>query len=265
MSTIAAWGLVALGVVIILVYAQITGSRQMKRILGRLATIGEARLEDGGTVAGTLGDHAYRLKVTSRSVPGSDTSQMWLECHVPMDIGDVVFDLTAVVPGAGGALLEEVRRGERRDVLLGDPAFDEAYVVEVAPEGLAPLALTADVRREILALAPLEIQLTGEGALMLGSCLWHEERVAQIAEVSVTVARSLTSAAKQVVEEPRAGAGYRAMDRSARAAAQLDVSTLEALRRDRAEGAERRGRMMFVAMVAMAAGLFALAAYLMWA
>lgn len=61
-----------------------------------------------------------------------------------------------------GDELEQVRAGRAVDVVVGDPAFDDAFIVEAAPAEVAKKLLDADTRRMLLAMQPLRLGVSRE-------------------------------------------------------------------------------------------------------
>jgi len=56
-----------------------------------------------------------------------------------------------------GEELEQVRAGRAVDVIVGDQAFDDAFIVEAAPSDVAKKLLDAEMRRMLLAMRPVRL------------------------------------------------------------------------------------------------------------
>jgi hypothetical protein len=56
-----------------------------------------------------------------------------------------------------GEELEQVRAGRAVDVIVGDQAFDDAFIVEAAPSDVAKKLLDAEIRRMLLAMRPVRL------------------------------------------------------------------------------------------------------------
>ncbi len=88
-----------------------------------------------------------------------------------------------------------VRKGLARDATTGDPAFDDEFIVEMAPAGLAPTLFDADLRRRLLELRPVEIRPAKEGGLRLVREDWETERFAPLIETGALLATRLRQVA----------------------------------------------------------------------
>jgi hypothetical protein len=151
-----------------------------------------------------------------------------------------------------------IARGDMIDLQLGDPAFDEAFLVEAAPEDIARGLLDAGARSFLLAHGRIELDTVSEGDLrFLRFALqgWIEDVPAATLAIDHAVrfgarVREAYAAADSAVPVRVGGAPYRpALDaqpmRDASAARVAEVAALEALRAARA----RRHTVMVVAIM----------------
>ncbi len=107
-----------------------------------------------------------------------------------------------------------VRAGRLRDLVLGDAAFDEAFVVEAAPEEVARLMFDETTRAEMLALRPLRVISTSKYAVMIERLDWSEDvdLLERLVRLVVRIAASLTPSAREAALARRRTAqtrGYR--------------------------------------------------------
>jgi hypothetical protein len=108
----------------------------------------------------------------------------------------------------------EVRSGRLRDIILGDPAFDDAFIVEAAPRDLLELVFDAAVRTEMLALLPLRIFSSEELAIEIEREGWIEdvEVLERLTRLAARLGGSIGPAAHAAAEARRAApvkGGYR--------------------------------------------------------
>ena len=101
-----------------------------------------------------------------------------------------------------GEELQQVRAGRAIDVIVGDEAFDDAFIVEAAPSDVARKLLDAETRRRLLGLRPLRLGV-------VGNTLWLDV----VGVVGQTIAKSMLELvlllSRRLAEMPRAMAEER--------------------------------------------------------
>lgn len=97
-----------------------------------------------------------------------------------------------------GEELEQVRTGRAVDVIVDDPAFDDAFIVEAAPAEAARRLLDADVRRMLLAMQPLRLCIAKD-------TLWLDV-IGVVGHVAIakSMLELVLSMARRIGEMPRA-------------------------------------------------------------
>jgi hypothetical protein len=88
-----------------------------------------------------------------------------------------------------------VTSGLAQDRLVGDPAFDQVFVVEMAPASLAPAVFDADLRGRLIELRPVRILAQEGGGLRLVKRQWDETRFAALIEAGALLASRLRQVA----------------------------------------------------------------------
>ncbi len=170
---------------------------------------------------------------------------------------------------ATAAEVGQVRRGDLADVLLGDPGFDAAYVVEGAPAEAVRLLLDAELRRAIVALGECDLRVPSpdsEARVQLVVRGWHARDPAPLSRALDVLARlaartgALPAELERAVPLDQVGAPYRgapddATRKAARATRERELADLMAQRRGRA----RSDRRILILVVAVALGLTAAA------
>jgi len=102
-----------------------------------------------------------------------------------------------------GEELEQVRAGRAVDVIVGDQAFDDAFIVEAAPSDVAKKLLDAETRRMLLSMQPLRLCVAKD-------TLWLDV-VGVVAHVAIakSMLELVLSLARRLGEMPRAMAEER--------------------------------------------------------
>jgi hypothetical protein len=246
-------GVVAVAVLVVTVLVRQVTSAQMKKFD---AFFTAAQALQGKTQGGDSSAKGRRhgLQVTFHlTTRGSGSgAEAWTEI-------DVIRPATSLV-----LELRPERRHERRlkaraltvDVETGDPAFDEAFLVEAAPSDVALALLDADVRARLLALAPVAIA-PANAWLRLEKRGWIEEpeRVVEAIDLAATIAARIPAAfaaADAALQRP-AGTPYRPQvdageTRAAKARRDEEIAELRA-RKDRRREWERRNMFLYGAAV----------------
>lgn len=103
------------------------------------------------------------------------------------------------------------------DLRLGDPAFDDSFLVDAAPEDLARAILDADLRQRILALAPERLSLTPGAVRLAKRYAWYfaeEDDIREAIDLAVTLAERANAACRaadaHALAAAHRGAPYRA-------------------------------------------------------
>jgi len=86
-------------------------------------------------------------------------------------------------------------RGLAKDAVVGDPDFDRAFIVEMAPASLAPSIFDAELRRRLIDLRPVRVVPSDGGGLRLVRHYWDEDRFAAMIETGTLLAKRLQQAA----------------------------------------------------------------------
>jgi hypothetical protein len=212
----------------------------------------------------TLSGRVDGLEVTFRLVTRGTGSnaRSWTECEVQTSTEQLDIALREQTRG------EErwVDKGLARDVVVSDADFDAKFIVEAAPEDLAKRALSADIRRELLAHHPLALKSRSDG-LLFEKLGWIEkpDAIRAFTAMAVHLAASMEAVVGEARDDAqRAGAqtSYRGATPQAERASELDAreqtAELKALRVEREKAATLRHRLMMAAvLVALLALSFA--------
>ncbi len=177
-------GLIAMLVTAFLVFAVIVkgaGSRQ-RPVLPALAKLLGGQITASNTVRGAFD----QIELTySFVVRGSGSSSVnWTEITAAIP---AAYPLAIYLHPTGWFDRGKIERGEMTDVVVGDAAFDDKFVVEAAPASVIRELFDARVRRFLLELGALEIETvpteTGRG-IKLAIRGWVEDlsRIHRIVE-----------------------------------------------------------------------------------
>jgi hypothetical protein len=110
---------------------------------------------------------------------------------------------------------KDARAGRLRDVVVDDPAFDDAYIIEAAPDDvIAAWFDDASLRRDMLSLRPPRILSGGDFGLRIELDGWLAdiERLEALARLMAKMTNALGAAVEHVNGERRRAAadlGYR--------------------------------------------------------
>ena len=124
------------------------------------------------------------------------------------------FGLDMNVRPAHAADAREVKAGRLRDIVLGDPAFDDAFVVEAAPADVVCALLGPAVRSEMLALLPIHVYTTPTVTLEIDREGWLDDVdvLERFVRLAARLGGSIVAAAREALEARRnapLGGGYR--------------------------------------------------------
>ena len=127
-----------------------------------------------------------------------------------------------------GEELEQVRAGRAVDVLVGDPAFDDAFIVEAAPADVAKKLLDADTRRMLLAMQPVRVGVA-KGALWIDviGAVGHVAIAKSMLELVLALARKIGELPRALAEERMATEAREAPGAAYRGATPESASTVE--------------------------------------
>jgi hypothetical protein len=166
------------------------------------------------------------------------------------------------------AELDAVREGRAIDVLVGDEAFDDAFVIEAAPAELARMLLDAPTRDALIAIGPTRVVIDGTALRVdIRRLVTDRDALERVVATTLRMARRLSAlpgelAEKRLTELQGAGlAAYRGPSPTVlRTIEEIsrgddEVAVLAAIRKERL-----RRRWMIAGVSAAAVVLAALAA-----
>jgi hypothetical protein len=194
-------------------------------------------------------DLAYRLVTRGTG----KNSESWTECEVTVDTTQLDIALRPQTRG------EErwVEKGLARDLLVGDEAFDEKFIVEAAPAELAKRVLSEDLCAELLAHHPLEVKIADQGLLVeQRGHIEEPDEIRRFTHMAATLANQMNEAVETTREDRQREAatkGYRGASPAELKRRELktleETAELKALRtqREKAEGV--RSAWIIVAVV----------------
>ena len=101
-----------------------------------------------------------------------------------------------------GEELAQVRAGRAVDVIVGDQAFDDAFIVEAAPSDAAKKLLDAEIRRMLLAMRPVRL-CVAKDALWLDvmGVVGHVAIAKSMLELVLSLTRKLGEIPRTIAEE----------------------------------------------------------------
>ena len=135
---------------------------------------------------------------------GSSSSK-WTEIGVKSEhIQGFAFTFNFDVREATRGDAADVREGRLRDLVVGDGAFDEAFVVEAAPADVARLMFDETARAEMLALRPLRVISTKVYAVMIERLDWIEDvdLLERLVKLTVRIAATETARSRTTRSAP---------------------------------------------------------------
>jgi hypothetical protein len=219
------------------------------------------RIRGGVRIVGTFGGVDTTVHYATRGSGNSTTRWTYVDCRLPAG-----YPLALHVRRHRWLDRGKVERGEMIDVVVGDPPFDDAFLVEGAPAEVVRGILSDDVRDFLLAHARVELETRGEGALRLAMYRWihADDALRGALDCATAIAGAVrdatlgADAAAQRAAAPPEPA-YRdlpADDRAVRAARAARAAEVEELEAARAERAARK-RILVIA--------FTIVVVLVWA
>jgi hypothetical protein len=129
------------------------------------------------------------LRLVQRMGEAQPHAGLWSEVELPA-IEGVALELRPQDPIEGML----VAQGLARDAAAGAPAFDAAFVVEMAPAALAPTVFDAELQRRLMELQPVRVLRSEGGALRLVRRHWDEARFGPLVETAALLAVRLREA-----------------------------------------------------------------------
>jgi hypothetical protein len=241
-------------IILVLIFAN-ASERRKRRRLGLMPLVGLIQGEvsaDGQAISGRLDGHRVSLALTKRR------GTQWTDVETDAPRAPITFELRPQTAGEVALAAKHLAV----DVSLGDPRFDNAFVVEVAPASLAARVLDQDLREQLLALAPVAVELrAGVLRLSVARAVRDVHQGGALLRAATAIATRLPDAladdqAALVAAAPRTGDPFRAQVdaasvKAAEAARSAEVASLEAVRTAR----QRRQAMVAVALIAVAVAL----------
>jgi hypothetical protein len=101
-----------------------------------------------------------------------------------------------------GEELEQVRAGRAVDVIVGDQAFDDAFIVEAAPSDVAKKLLDAETRRILLAMRPVRLCVAKDTLwLDVMGVVGHVAIAKSMLELVLSLVRKLGEVSRVIAEE----------------------------------------------------------------
>jgi hypothetical protein len=235
--------LIPLVILVAAIGSGVRGGAKRRDALGELA----ARLS-GTSESNTATGTCRGVKVTYRfETRGSGSnSESWTEIDAEVS---AKYPLAIHVRRHGRSDWSRIERGEMVDVIIGDAAFDAAFLLEVAPADVARLLLDQQARTFLSEHDPVELQtmtLADRKVLRFAIRTWCEDPTLAFALIDnvtriVSRIRDAYSEADAVTQPREAGSPYRpqldaAPIRDAAAAREREVADLEVLRATRPNG-----------------------------
>jgi hypothetical protein len=239
-------------------WRQLASMRQGMMLAGAI----DARIAGFQSAVGTIDGRLVRYV----AVNGSKSGKGHTRASAQVPPGGAVLELHLVPESARDK--ERVQRGEEVDVVVGEPLFDQAFVVEAAPAETVRALLDARTRSTLRALLPCELHIDrGEVRFRKSGVLIRPAEVCEIARlVGGIAARMPALGLEQREEQLRAlqalqgeVGGYRGVS-AGETTSRLAESDLA---REMAHLREvRRRRMQQKVILSVAVGLIALITFL---
>jgi hypothetical protein len=243
-------------VVVVVGIAALTRSQRKKRqtVLERIGHMLGGGTDASCTAWGPVLGITTTYRFTTRG--SSSTSENWTEIEVDLPPYPLSFNIRR----HGWLDRGRIERGTMVDVIVGDPVFDEAFLVEAAPADVVRRLLDEEVRTRLATYRTVELTTEAKGEqrlLRLAIRGWIEDvQEAQVAAgLPARIARQVREVYAQLEQDApntAGGAPYRPMidDREARANAakrETEVAAIELLRNERARRAKTVGVVLLIA------------------
>jgi hypothetical protein len=243
-------------VVAIAVNAHAAHRARMRAVEATLEALGgtvtEMRLD--GKVTGALGGLTLRfqLKAPQRNTPRR--THCWVD--VPDDVPPFEMDLRPQTAFE----LRAVEHGRAIDLVLGDEAFDDEFIVEAAPASIAHEVLDRNARTALLAFAPCNLTLRrGELHFEKNGYLDDPAEIRRVLELCTAMVTRLRSLLGELRERNFAAAAQESPDGYRGPSPQTlptlavnanEMAELAALHRVRSARNARKTVLLLVAVVA---------------
>lgn len=242
-----------------LVVMEVRDDRRRDAALRSLAPhLGGTIASVGSAVAGQIGGVPVWVRYTTRR-SGKHTEK-WTE--IDADLPDK-YPLSMFLRPHQWRDEHKLSSGEHVDIRVGNPAFDDAFLVEAAPTDVARVMLDDTLQARLLALLPKNLATiktqhnAGNAYLRLSLRFWltDVQAVYQAAETMAWIASRVRLAYAAVEEQAQhavAGTPYRPMlddqaTRDAASARTRELMNLDDVRRTREAAERRRGVIIVVA------------------
>jgi hypothetical protein len=182
--------------------------QRLEVVAEALRACGAEPMRIGSAVEGTVRGVAvtYELRDPGKNTPARTMCRVSFSGSAP----PFEMDLRPQTPS------EElhVQRGRAIDLVMGDPAFDDAYIIEAAPSDVARALLDQKARAELVALHPCRLTaLSHELTWQKERCVDDALDVRRVVELCVSAAERLQSLPAELHEREMAQAfahaGYR--------------------------------------------------------
>lgn len=251
-----------IGMVIAIVVGHKKQKQKLEMTLGWMGErLGGGKDIEGRRAWGEIGDAQIAFRLTTRGSGKSTT--YWTE--VDAELPDK-YPLRLFVRKHGWGDSGKVERGEMVDVVVGDPAFDEQFLVEAAPAEIARILLDPRERSYLLSLAHrLHFDINtmhtdaGEPIIRLAVRQWIFDindamRACESMAAIAGRVRDAYAAVERELEAKDAGSPYRPMldDTPAREAAERRLAEVARVDEVRTHRAARAQLVTTVALVVFA-------------
>jgi hypothetical protein len=235
------------------------GAKQerLRVVADELRALGAAPVSAGNAVMGSAGGMAvtYELRPGGKNVP----SRTFCTALIPPDCPRLEMDLRPQTTGE----LRHVEKGRAIDLILGDDAFDDAFIVEAAPSEVARAILDEPIRAALLTFWPCRLTVAArELCFDKGGFIEQPGEVKRLLEMCVGACARLaalsTEMQEQQIELARSGGlggyrgiapdGLRALDRTS--GFEVELAALDAARARRRRWRQQRLALAFAVLLA---------------
>jgi hypothetical protein len=235
------------------------GAKQerIRVVSDELRALGASPVSSGNTVMGSAGGTplTYELRPGGKNTP----SRTFCTALLPPDSPRLEMELRPQTPGE----LRHVEKGRAIDLILGDDAFDDAFIVEAAPSEVARELLDEPIRAALLTFWPCRLTVAArELCFDKGGFIEQPGEVKRLLEMCVAACGRLGALSAEFQERQlelaRMGGlgGYRglapdalrALDRTS--GAEVELAALDAARARRRKWRTQRTALAVTALLA---------------
>jgi hypothetical protein len=216
-----------------------------------------SRMNGVAAVEGRLGGRTVRfgLHTGGKHTPRKTMCGAWLHAPSPLEM--------ELRPATAGEL-RNLEHGRAIDLVLGDGAFDDSFIVEAAPSEMARALLDRNARTALLTFHPCVVTVAGDKLTFSKSGYLEEPaEIARVLDMCADLASRLEVLPAEILEHRLAGsheiepAGYRGASPASMRALEMtprDMSELAALHQARAKRAalKRALNLAVIALVVLA-------------